>query len=774
MHRRSLIYITIGGAFLLILALIFFSFREFNFAFDTHQKADRITHELIDLRDQYLSQVIANKVPTRSMLVELKKLERQSEKLRESVHSQSGSQFSTSSLPSLSNQFRNSAVALTTRLTQLNTLISEEYALTNELKSAFTLENETDELFSTQGLATLSTTQATFSPGMAKQLKELHFLKRQKYRFSSQLLASNSIAALEEYKGAFAQVSYNAKLHIIHILFAAIALSFVIYLLTYGAKISEYKKLHQVLRDASEKAHKASAAKSTFLATMSHEFRTPLNGVLGIAQCIKEQSKEAPIVEHAQTIVDSGEHLVTLINDVLDFAKIEQGQLTVIRQPFIISEVITPVHQVIAPLAENKGLTFRVKSDINAAKVLLGDSGKLRQVIFNLVGNALKFTDEGEINVELCLLDNHQLQCKVTDTGIGIDKNKLTKVFEPFSQGESTTTRRYGGTGLGLSIVSNIVKMMDGTIDVYSKRGVGSEFTVTLPMDQQNIEPSHVDIEVTSVLANNHFKVLLVDDNPVNIIVARRMFDAHEHEVYVASDGEQALKVLNEQSIDLILMDNHMPGLGGAETIKLIRQNLRLDTTIFGYTADVQEKAKEAFIEAGAQAVLTKPLKIEQLEQIIGQYLANIRKQQNGTQNRKASDSLQRTPLRQLNLADEEVTTSPMLCAPISNTEYERSTILSSLTEELGNELDDIINAYNSKHNPGLYAAIQAVNGTALDFAMEAMHLKAQQIIGMYQQHETLPLVTVQQLVNLIEINLYQARKMISVQLNKQEHTYED
>ncbi|GAL28979.1 putative sensor histidine kinase [Vibrio variabilis] len=208
-----------------------------------------------------------------------------------------------------------------------------------------------------------------------------------------------------------------------------------------------------------EKAKQASEAKSLFLATMSHELRTPMNGVLGLAQLIKEQSSEPEIKSQAQTMIDSGQHLVTLLNDILDFSKVEQGKMTLEHVPFSFDSVVQQINGALKPLADNKGLLFEIENQIPNDIDVIGDSSRTRQIMFNLIGNAIKFTETGKVTVSIDYRwsDAQNVVITVKDTGIGIEREKLKAIFSPFEQAELSTTRNYGGTGLGLSIVKQLI-----------------------------------------------------------------------------------------------------------------------------------------------------------------------------------------------------------------------------------------------------------------------------------------------------------------------------
>ena len=348
-----------------------------------------------------------------------------------------------------------------------------------------------------------------------------------------------------------------------------------------------------------------------------------MNGVLGIAQIIKDESQELETKKQAQILIDSGQHLMTILNDILDFSKVEQGKLELEIHPFSIGELVLSLEKTLGPQAANKGLKFVIQNKVPANIELHGDPARTRQILFNLVGNAIKFTQTGKIEVEFALDTSipPNVCISVTDSGIGIEREKLDTIFTPFEQAELSTTRKFGGTGLGLSIVKRLVEMMGGKVSVFSQPNVGTQFTLTIPFELKELEISEAQVQSSDELhLIDNFTVLLVEDNRVNAMVARKFCESMGLLVDHANDGLEAISRLKHSNYDLIIMDNHMPNMNGLDAIEHIRTKLRLSTVIFACTADVFKEAHDEFIARGADFVLTKPLQKSSLQNALSQF----------------------------------------------------------------------------------------------------------------------------------------------------------
>ncbi|WP_243977768.1 quorum-sensing autoinducer 2 sensor kinase/phosphatase LuxQ [Vibrio natriegens] len=368
---------------------------------------------------------------------------------------------------------------------------------------------------------------------------------------------------------------------------------------------------------ARKEAEKSAQARADFLAKMSHEIRTPINGILGVAQLLKgavksqEQSNQIDVLRH------SGEHLLAVLNDILDFSKIEQGKFNIQKHSFSFTDTVRTLENIYRPICESKGVELVIENQLDPQVALFTDQVRLNQIMFNLLSNAVKFTPSGSVRLSAVLdqfegVENSVLVVEVSDTGIGIDPNKLEQMFEPFVQEEETTTREYGGSGLGLTIVKSLVDMLDGNVQVYSQKGVGTTFVVTLPvrdrerLSSENKPDQHINPED---MFNQTLKVLLVEDNHTNAFILKAFCNKYEMQVEWAKDGLEAIERLKHHTYDLILMDNQLPHLGGIEATKEIRRNLKLGTPIYACTADTAKETGDAFMEAGANYILLKPIK---------------------------------------------------------------------------------------------------------------------------------------------------------------------
>ncbi len=383
--------------------------------------------------------------------------------------------------------------------------------------------------------------------------------------------------------------------------------------------VTASREAKEALRRARDAAEAASRAKSEFLANMSHEIRTPMNGVLGMLDLALDATDDAERRECVSTARSSAESLLVIINDILDFSKIEAGKVEVETVSFDLGEQLSLVMRTLAAQAARKSLVMQLQVAPGVPARLTGDPLRLRQVLLNLVSNAIKFTHEGSVTLRVERAEGasgERLHFSVIDTGIGIPADKHGLVFEAFAQQDSSTTRGYGGTGLGLSIASRLTELMGGHISLDSAPGRGSSFRVDLPLRRGESEAAPaatpVEPERGETATGRRLSVLLVEDHPVNQKVATVVLQRAGHRVTVAHNGIEAIEKVAEGGFDLVLMDMQMPVMGGVEAARLIRQMEeelgRLPVPIFAMTANAQEEDRTACLEAGMNDFLTKPL----------------------------------------------------------------------------------------------------------------------------------------------------------------------
>ncbi|MBL8913634.1 MAG: response regulator [Archangium sp.] len=358
---------------------------------------------------------------------------------------------------------------------------------------------------------------------------------------------------------------------------------------------------------AREESERANSAKNQFLATISHELRTPLNGLVGMATALSDERRPERLDEGLRVIRTSADTLLAVINDVLDFSKIDAGKLTLESIPLSVAAEVTSVVELMRTSAAQRGNTLTLTTGSDVPEWMLGDPTRVRQIALNLVGNAIKFTERGAVRCTLSM-DGERMRLDVGDTGVGMSAETLARIGAPFVQADASTTRRHGGTGLGLVITRRLISAMGGELRIVSAPGTGSTFSVLLPaMSCEAPAPRANEARRVSKLA-----VLVVDDNTVNRLVAQRLLQKLGHQVTLADHGAEALALVARTQFDLILMDCHMPVMDGYEATRTLRER-GVRTPIFALTAAVTMEDQAACIAAGMNRVLTKPLRIDRL-----------------------------------------------------------------------------------------------------------------------------------------------------------------
>lgn len=388
------------------------------------------------------------------------------------------------------------------------------------------------------------------------------------------------------------------------------------------------------LMRAKEAAEAASVAKSQFLANMSHEIRTPLNGIMGMAELAMQEPTNDPQREYLQTVIDSSHSLLTIINDILDFSKIEAGKFELFPASFSLTRCLEGVQKILSVQAMKKHVSLVFENKLDHKALHLGDEGRIRQVVLNLVGNALKFTEaNGSVRIIAERLGQTEkgdvLKISVVDTGIGISSDKLEAIFEPFTQADGRITRKYGGTGLGLSISRRLVSIMGGALAAESSSGNGSVFYFVLTLPLLNAAASRAPLPATiqpnqSLSTGAH--VLLVEDNVVNQKLAQRLLEKRGYRWTLARNGREAVEQWMQGSFDLILMDCQMPELSGYEATALIRREEKARGTyvpIIAMTAQAMSGDKEHCFEVGMDSYVSKPINADYLFSEIARFLSS-------------------------------------------------------------------------------------------------------------------------------------------------------
>ncbi|WP_455202913.1 ATP-binding protein [Kaarinaea lacus] len=480
----------------------------------------------------------------------------------------------------------------------------------------------------------------------------------------------------------------------------------------FNQMLDHIQQKQQALSEAVQEAQASSQAKSTFLANMSHEIRTPLTAIIGFSDMLKEsESYDEENKHQVDSIIRAGKHLQEIINDILDLSKIEAGQLDIEQLNASPLDVIKEVDELISPRAAEKGLDFKINYHFPIPKTVKTDPTRLKQILLNLLSNAVKFTNEGTVEMQVSFLQTQKLlRFTVIDAGIGIGKEEMPRLFKPFTQADTSTTRQFGGTGLGLCISKQLANKLGGDIVCESQKGIGSKFTLDIAIGDvdslqlvSNIDRSdNKSKKQKFILPLNTLsgRVLLAEDTPDNQRLISMYLRRTGITAEVVENGQQALEKGLQEDFDLIFMDMQMPIMGGLEATERLRV-AGYRNPIVALTANALKEDREKCVKAGANDYLTKPLDLEKFYQVLSHYLNNNTK----TSRSSNSNNVTNVALQQNAFMDEDLLNDP-----------EFQALVQQFIDDLPQKLEEINQSFASENWIELKSLAHKLKGTGSSF----------------------------------------------------------
>ena len=381
--------------------------------------------------------------------------------------------------------------------------------------------------------------------------------------------------------------------------------------------VNERKEFEKQLEESRQKAEESLETRKLFLANISHEIRTPISAISGMSGILADTEISETQKQYVNAIQSSSKSLMVIVNDILDMSKLESGKFSAEFIPFELRSILDPLYTTYLLKTDEKGIAFSVEYPNDMPQWLFGDPTRLGQILNNLISNAIKFTDTGKVTLKITFEKkgkHNEFSFSVTDTGIGIDQEKLKTIFEFFSQEDNTITRRFGGTGLGLAISKSIAELLGGEITVESEKNVGSTFKFRLNMPEANVQLKNEAIDQSDLTGKN---VLIVEDNELNRFLAVTILKKWNANIHIAVNGDEAVKAVSNLKIDIVLMDIQMPVMDGVAAAKAIRNELKSNIPIIALTANALESEKEKCWQAGMNDYITKPYNPEFLREKI-------------------------------------------------------------------------------------------------------------------------------------------------------------